>query len=189
MEKDYKQIEDLIVRFFEGATTNEEEKTLYAFFKQEDISDSLLPYKPVFDYFSMGMAEKVVETNGKKPKKIAFPKRWWTWSAGVAAFLLGLFFIQYSFHNTSDGFIEDGYIIRNGVRITDMKKIRSELEDSYNMAIAKYEDIERIKNEAAEKESLLNEMLQKEKHIYCKILCQIPEGYAREEVKRIIGID
>ena len=47
---DYKYIEQLLERYWNSQTTLEEEAILRAFFCQEDIPVSLLPYKPLFAY-------------------------------------------------------------------------------------------------------------------------------------------
>jgi hypothetical protein len=47
---DYKYINQLLERYFECQTTLEEEAILRAFFSQEDIPASLLPYRNLFVY-------------------------------------------------------------------------------------------------------------------------------------------
>ena len=47
---DYKYIEQLLERYWNSQTTLEEEAILKAFFCQDDIPASLLPYKPLFAY-------------------------------------------------------------------------------------------------------------------------------------------
>ena len=47
---DYKYIEQLLERYWQGMTTLEEERILRAFFSQDDIPVSLLPYRRLFTY-------------------------------------------------------------------------------------------------------------------------------------------
>ena len=47
---DYKYIEQLLERYWQGMTTLEEERILRAFFSQDDIPVSLLPYRGLFTY-------------------------------------------------------------------------------------------------------------------------------------------
>jgi hypothetical protein len=119
-----KEIEELINRFFEGLTSNQEEKELYAFFAQEDIPESLQKYKPVFAYFENGMQTE----NPIHPKR----KRIWIWTS-VAASLLVLIGLRLYHpkenHPPFDPY-EGSYIIRKGVKITDPEIIRPEIERS-----------------------------------------------------------
>jgi hypothetical protein len=132
-----KKIEELINRFFEGLTSNPEEKELYGFFAGEDIPEHLYKYKPVFSYFESGIQNENQPDStweiSLQPKK----KRIWVW-IGVAASLLVLLGL-WVFHpkeNQSFDPYEGSYIIRNGVKITDPKAIRPEIERSlYRVAM------------------------------------------------------
>lgn len=46
---DYRYIEQLLERYWEGETTLQEEAILQAFFSQEDVPASLMKYKSLFD--------------------------------------------------------------------------------------------------------------------------------------------
>ncbi|MBR5747413.1 MAG: pyruvate ferredoxin oxidoreductase [Prevotella sp.] len=46
---DYKYIEQLLERYWEGETTLQEESILRAFFSQDDVPACLMKYKPLFD--------------------------------------------------------------------------------------------------------------------------------------------
>lgn len=126
-----KKTEELIDRFFEGLTSNQEEKELYAFFTQENIPGHLQKYKPVFAYFENGIRNEnqagFVPEISSKPKK----KRIWI-GTGIAASLLiaiGLRIWQPK-DNESFNPYEGSYIIRKGVKITDPEIIRPEIERS-----------------------------------------------------------
>ena len=60
--EEYKSIEDLLDRFFEGQTSNEEERVLYKFFARPDIPAHLERYREVFGYFESGIALDFSET-------------------------------------------------------------------------------------------------------------------------------
>ena len=60
--EEYKSIEDLLDRFFEGQTSNEEEQVLYEFFARPDIPAHLERYREVFGYFESGIALDFSET-------------------------------------------------------------------------------------------------------------------------------
>lgn len=125
-----KKTEELIDRFFEGLTSNREEKELYAFFAQENIPEYLQKYKPVFAYFETGIRdEKPVDFMkvSSQPKK----KRIWIWS-GIAASLLLVTGLRILHPEDSEHFnpYEGSYIIRKGVKISDPEIIRPEIERS-----------------------------------------------------------
>ena len=46
---EYTYIENLLERFFEGETSNAEERELYAFFARPDLPEHLKSYKPLFE--------------------------------------------------------------------------------------------------------------------------------------------
>lgn len=47
---DYKYIEQLVERYFNGETTLDEEQILRSFFRQTDVPEALLPYQDLFRY-------------------------------------------------------------------------------------------------------------------------------------------
>lgn len=125
-------IEDLLERFFEGETSNAEERELYAFFTRPDLPEHFLPYKPMFEYFETGMTDEV---NGDIPifkpsMKVPFIKKWlWIAITVAASSLLFLFM------NRGDGAREDdfnpyagSYIIRNGVKTEIPEDMARELD-------------------------------------------------------------
>jgi hypothetical protein len=126
-----KKIEELIDRFFEGLTSNREEKELYAFFAQEDIPGYLQKYKPVFAYFEGGLqTENQIDFAPKisrQPKR----KRIWIWTSVAASLLIliGLRVFQPKDNQSFDPY-EGSYIIRKGVKITNPELIRPEIERS-----------------------------------------------------------
>ena len=107
--EEYKSIEDLLDRFFEGQTSNEEERV-----------------------FESGIALDFSETPELRlPVKESSDKRKMGWAIAVcvAASLL-LFLVNTVFMNQNASFnpYEGSYIVRNGVVMTDIKKIQPELE-------------------------------------------------------------
>lgn len=126
-----KKIKELIDCFFEGLTSNREEKELYAFFAQENIPEYLQKYRPVFAYFENGIRDE--KPNGFTPKVSSQPKkkRIWIWS-GIAASLLLVIGLRI-FHPWDRAHFnpyEGSYIIRKGVKISDPEIIRPEIERS-----------------------------------------------------------
>ncbi len=58
---DYKYIEQLLERYWDCATTLEEEQILRTFFSQKDVPVVLLPYKDLFTYTETEKTETVLE--------------------------------------------------------------------------------------------------------------------------------
>jgi hypothetical protein len=143
-----KKIEELIDRFFEGLTSNEEEKALYAFFAQENIPEYLQEYKPVFAYFEKGIqAENQIDFTpevSSEPKK----KRIWIWTSVAASLLLVIGLrIFHPDNNTPSDPYEGSYIIRKGVKITDPEIIRPEIERSLYRVSMQEEISARMQNQ------------------------------------------
>ena len=144
MENKYKNIERLLELFFNGKTSNAEEKELYNFFAGEDIPEELEQYKKVFNYFETeihkedpsGAKEEAVELVAKRSKVRL------TWGISIAASLL--LFLSFGLLSKSfnDKLPYEGYIIRNGKFIANSKAIQSELEEAYLSVIACIEESE-----------------------------------------------
>ena len=170
----YNRMEELVARFFDGATTGEEEKELYGFFAGEDIPAHLRPYKPLFGYFERGMAEALAEV--EKDAR-ALPRRrnlLPAWTVAVAASLLVAAFSIFFFTNKKEAEnpFEGSYIIRNGMRITDPKIVRPELEAALRQVALQVEENERLWEEIRDP--------------YEAVIRQFPDEYSREAVRNIL---
>ena len=127
------RITELVECFFEGKTTQEEEQELYAFFSAKTVPEDLQQYQPVFQYFAGDLEkelqivpQKQISTHRKSKKRIAF-------IVSVAASVLiivsvGLNVLFPDKNNSVTNPYEGSYIIRNGVKITDMKIVLPEIE-------------------------------------------------------------
>ena len=149
MEKKIKDIETLLARFFEGETTNEEERQLYLFFRQEELPGELAKYRQVFKYFETGLAEELGCPHGQETgssndaqARSRVRKFWLVWGSVAASFLLILSTSIYLL--TMQGPYEGSYIIRNGVRITDLDLIRPELEAAIQKSLVMEQEAERL---------------------------------------------
>ena len=77
---DYKYIEQLLERYWQGETTLQEEAILRAFFSQDDVPASLMKYKSLFDCglqketlgddFDARILDSIGEEGAQKPKAI-----------------------------------------------------------------------------------------------------------------------
>jgi hypothetical protein len=151
MTNGYKYIEDLLERFFDGETSNEEEQALYCFFAQEDIPLHLRRYKPVFGYFANGLEKEIDQLPKESAEPLeqlrhATPKRRLRIAVGVVASLLVLLTAGLLFFRKADAFdpYEGSYIVRNGVRITDISIIKPELEATVCKALLQEEKANRL---------------------------------------------
>ena len=129
MELTNKNIEEYIHRFMEGVTTNAEEQAIYRFFRSGDVPEHLKVYAPMFAWYEEGMPEEKKEMPIDTKTK-TFWKRipLGVWSMGIAAMLvigIGLGILS-GLDNDMDNewsCYEGSYVMINGKRITDEKKI------------------------------------------------------------------
>ncbi|NDV69265.1 hypothetical protein [Dysgonomonas sp. 25] len=152
MEAGNNYIEELLERFFEGKTSIAEEKELYSFFTGEDVPEKLLPYKQVFAYFENQLEQELADKDKTEemlppmPKaKHSIARKWIITLASAAAIALIIASVSSLFHKPFDPY-EGSYIVRNGVKIVDVKQIKAEYRS--------------IEAEMEEKEFEIEQMLQ-----------------------------
>ncbi|MDH6534432.1 hypothetical protein D0T51_05160 [Parabacteroides sp. 52] len=191
MRNTYKDIEDLLDRFFDGKTKKEEEQILYDFFATEAVPPHLESYKPVFGYFEKGITEEFKE----KENLLDLPvhpskKRWITWFsvAATVLFLLGFRSLFFSTSDTPDAW-EGSYIIRNGERIDDLQQIRPELESAMQIALLQEEKSALFLQRMTEAEDPYEKIVQEIKTQYCEIIHQFPDKKIRKEAENILQIE
>jgi hypothetical protein len=170
---EHNKTEELINRFFEGETSQEEEKELYRFFSEEEVPESLLPYQKLFGYFDHDMAAEL------QPVKITLPRRkslrnFWI---GIAASLLiaGLSTLFFPKKTETFNEFEGSYIIRNGIRITDPDIIRPELESALQQALQKLDDADRLSRQLTCR--------------YEEAVQRFPDEYTQEVARTLLGIN
>ena len=117
------RIRQLINRFLDGATTNAEEQMLYDYFAGEDIAPELMQYRDMFRWYSAGMPEMNV-------KQRRMPLRRILALAASVLLLVGIGFGIHRYQKLQEEYAlyEGSYIIRDGVKITDISKILPELK-------------------------------------------------------------
>ena len=59
------KIQELLLKYFDGATSLDEERDLQRYFAQGDMPDSLKTYRPLFDFFA---EERDVQPPAQKPE-------------------------------------------------------------------------------------------------------------------------
>lgn len=188
---EYKNIEDLLERFFEGKTSNAEEQQLYAFFGEQDMPSTFLPYKEMFGYFETGIIKECEESPElvlpvKTKRRI---RALWLMAASVAASLLFLLFNTVGVKQTvSFNPYEGSYIVRNGVRITDMNEIEPVLKTTLQRIEQQQKRVEQLLENANNKDEniCLAELNMQQK--YRALLNRLPNKYVRDEVEKILDI-
>lgn len=136
-------VEQIINRFMEGETSNEEEAALYKFFQEEAIPEKLKMYKPMFAYFAGGLKEedlpshKEVETSTAKVVPLHHAptvyQRWRRFiiplAAGVAACFIGAVgFVHYEQKQTLYSSYSGSYVIEHGRKLSDIRQIMPKLK-------------------------------------------------------------
>lgn len=129
-----KKIAGLIEKFFNGETSLSEERRLYAYFNRGDIPVDLQCYRPIFSGFASLPDPQPMR------KKLHFIR----WSAGIAASLVLLCGSFWAWNAYEDHMLQarygGSYMIVNGKRIDNLKKIQSSIESS----LADAHDIEQL---------------------------------------------
>ena len=220
MKEELIQIKDLLERFFEGQTTNDEEQTLYDFFSRDDLPDEWIRYKTVMKYFESGLADEIggdTEQNDVLPLHIeralndsnnayieqtdvpplrpimqvlsSVRKHWITWSGVAASILFILFTSLYLFtdNNPVDPFA-GSYIIRNGVRITDLDLIRPELEAAIQKGLKMDQETDRLFEQLSQYDDNQEiQIIKQMREHNNRILDNIRDENVRKEVEEIIN--
>ncbi len=103
---DYKMIEQLLNKYWNGESSIQDEKILKTYFSKQNIHPDFLKYKPLFQYYTLA---KDIEINDKiereiihdlKPIKGSKIKKLKYWTRASAAAIL-LFFSVWSYQNYS----------------------------------------------------------------------------------------
>ena len=84
-------IEKLLEKYFEAATTVAEEETLRTYFSQESVPTHLEQYAPMFQYFSNAKEERFTKQVPLKPRRNYIK---WVSVAAVGVLLIGLYLGQ-----------------------------------------------------------------------------------------------
>ncbi len=189
MTNKYEQIEKLLERFFEGETSNQEEQELYSFFSGSDIPDHLKSYIPVLEYLETGIKEEIQPVEKKIVKENKTVRLSWKIWIGVAATLLLIVSIGIRFFpdNKPVDPYEGSYIIRNGEKITDLDKIRPELEATVSSVQEQQKKINKLLNKVYSKNEY-EKTMEKIATQYCEWINTIPDETTRERMKEILNI-
>lgn len=188
--EEYKSIEYLLDRFFEGQTSNEEERALYDFFARPDIPAHLERYREVFGYFESGIALDFSETPELRlPVRESSNKRkiGWAIAVCVAASLL-LFLVNQLFMGTEEVInpYEGSYIVRNGYVVTDLDRIQPEIEAIYQAAEAAEKAADLLLCDKNERKFISGMADRQVKENYQSLLRSVQDDRLRKEIKNIL---
>ena len=191
--KDYKRIEELIESFFEGQTSNEEEKELYAFFSGENIPEHLLPYRQVFTYFETGIKEEFnQQAIIPKTIKSSMKKKIIVWTSVAASLLILISFGIYRFSQEKEYSLYEGsYIIRNGIKITDPKIVIPEIKKTLYAEQQQEIEFEQLLQQLLEtnQEDPYEQIMKEIKQQQLEWVKQVKDENIRNEILKIINIE
>ncbi|MCM1313550.1 MAG: hypothetical protein NC206_09615 [Bacteroides sp.] len=132
------EIERLVNLFMDGDTSLEEERLLYDFFTHEDIPDSLLEYKDLFaDFAAIGHDNAsvyddtdLVCVQAESPvHSVRNLKKWAIAVAASISVVFGTYVVSDWYKEQQLSRLYGGsYMVVNGVRIDNLKKIQSDIE-------------------------------------------------------------
>ena len=149
---------ELLERFLDGDTTIAEEKNLYAYFSRADLPEEALKYREMFRWYASLPALKSLSaeapTTAEPSTKRQSVRQRWIAVAASAAILVGVLasLLHIGHHSpvVSEPLLSStsGYIIRNGVRITDPSVVLPAIENMERMldiaAASVDEDFDRL---------------------------------------------
>jgi hypothetical protein len=143
---------DLLEKYFDGATSTEEEAQLKNYFLQENLPEDMMQYRPVFACLQLQQAEKLPDQSfeqrflsrvGKKHHSIVHRVAVWS-SAAAACIAIAMGSIYYVERQSN-------YMIVNGTRINDPEKalmVAAEklhlVTGSFNNSVSHVQQIGRI---------------------------------------------
>ncbi len=124
-------IKQLLDKYFEGLTSLQEEQTLRNYFRQDNIDESLLEFKPMFDFFNEERELVMIEENETiTPEQNNRPgiKRIWfnRICIGIAASIILLIGIKFTFFNQQKDVQTQSIVYVDGKKFTDIKTIQSQ---------------------------------------------------------------
>ena len=126
------RVKRLMERFFDGATSNAEERELYAYFRRPDLPAEWLAYRDLFAYFEQGLTDAALPPVAATPGRL---HRLWRRAMAVAAVAVALLATGATgwHHARMERWMhtyEGSYRIEHGRKITDLRDLRPYIEQS-----------------------------------------------------------
>lgn len=128
------KIDELLNKYFEGETSNEEEKLIRRYFSEEKIPDNLLCYKPMFTYFKEEIdKEKQVDKIVPRKKTIMY-----LISSIAACAVIAIAINVFVHHNRTEN---ENYVMIDGKICTDEAVIKAYAKASFNDVATSQEEV------------------------------------------------
>lgn len=128
-------IDALLEKFFNGNTTNDEDRALENFFcSGNDVPERYKHYCDMFGWYAAGMDTEKLPTKCSRPRHVFFhtkKARWWSSVAAVIAIATGIAWLSTLQSHTDNTLLyADNYIVRDGRIITGMPEIKADIDAS-----------------------------------------------------------
>lgn len=137
------KIDELLDKYFEGATSCEEERELRRYFTEEEVPEHLQSYLPLFACLDMEAKEhRQKQVEADKPDvqtRRLLPHRWYYSIGGIAAGLLILVGVANLYRHTLA--TPTDYVIINGKRYTDANLIREQALSAFQDVSMSQEEV------------------------------------------------
>jgi hypothetical protein len=156
-------IENLIKKFFEGKTSNGEEKELSLYFSGENIPDHLKQHKGFFLYYGNGFMREVEEI--KRPLVKNTLKRRWVKIRTIAALTVAAIFvfaIIFPFVKLSGDHFNPyagSYMLVNGEKIYNLELIKQQEKEIRMMIAARESEYREIYSQSELKKNELKNIM------------------------------
>jgi hypothetical protein len=149
-------IDNLLEKYFNGASSTEEEKKLKSYFNETGILPEHEIYKPLFAVFDLERQIKApgIALSEKNTKRLSFTRRTIIWIAGSAA--VALLAITLSTFNPLQDQNREYVVIVNGKKISNPHKARQYAENMFAEAEKIVENSYQPFREAANMKEELN---------------------------------
>ena len=124
---------ELTARFFDGATTLAEEERLYVYYAMGPVAPILAPYRELMLWMAEGCQGERPVVRPAKPR-YGLPR--WCGVAAIAAlvaFAGGRAIVQNNALNTTRSVYAGSYLVRDGVRITDLPTVLASFSETQSM--------------------------------------------------------
>ena len=123
---DYRYIQELIDKYFEGLSSLEEEEMLREYFRGENIPEEWKIYPPIFQYFDDERSHIARETTPRPPIAHRSPRTLYLWLSAAACVLL-FFGLKFIFTDKNTNHLSaDSTIYINGKKYSDIELIQTE---------------------------------------------------------------
>lgn len=148
MKFEHTYIEGLIEKFFEGKTSNKEEKVLWSYFSGEHIPDHLMQHKAFFLYYSHGFMTEVTGVKQSLTKHRMKGGRIRMMVMGISAVVAVLIFALVFFFFESPGERFDSYngsyMLVDGEKVYDIELIRQQEGEIREMSASRDKEYQEI---------------------------------------------